>query len=198
MPDTPAFGHENDDALLVAAVIRGDREAFRSLIHHYERLVVSIVFKMVVGREDCEDICQDIFLKVYEKLPTFRFESKLSTWIGTIAYNSCINFLRKKKQFTIDVMTNDDDGLMSTGVRHSTLTDDVNTPIEVLLSKERESVMIRSMARLPVIQKTILLLFHHENLSLQEIAVITSLPLNTVKSHLFRARKQLKEIIDQY
>ena len=78
MPHPTAPGYE-DDALLVAAVLRGDMEAFKKLINLYEKLVISIVFKMVHRVEDSEDLCQDIFLKVYEKLNTFHFQSKLST-----------------------------------------------------------------------------------------------------------------------
>ena len=93
----PAPLNTQDDARLVKAVIRGDTTAFKHLVNRYEKLVCSIVFKMVEGTEDREDICQEVFLKVYDKLPSFRFEAKLSTWIGNIAFNASINHLRKKK-----------------------------------------------------------------------------------------------------
>ena len=112
MAITTAPGNENDDALLIAAVVRGDMGAFKKVIDKYERLVVSITFKMISQKEDVEDICQDVFLKVYEKLPAFRFQSKLSTWIGSIAFNTCLNFVQKRRPVLLndllDKETNDE------------------------------------------------------------------------------------------
>jgi len=73
------------DEVLVKAVLAGREEAFKTMIRQYERLVLQIVFRMVRRKADREDLCQDIFLKVYDKLSSFRFGSKLSTWIGSIA-----------------------------------------------------------------------------------------------------------------
>jgi RNA polymerase sigma-70 factor (ECF subfamily) len=97
MPEFYQSDARHDDALLVRAVVGGNTEAFKKLVHQYERLVCSIVFKMIDQKEDREDICQEVFIKVYDKLPHFRFQSKLSTWIGNIAFNHTVNFLKKKK-----------------------------------------------------------------------------------------------------
>ena len=188
----------SEEAALVAAVLAGNKDAFRRLIHQYERLVVAMVYKMVVQREDAEDLCQDVFLKVYEKLPSFRFGSKLSTWIGSITFNTCVSFLRKKKPVLLHDLKNpgpeneDIDG--DTGLW---MKDAANGPEESLLYKEREALLAKGFDRLTVIQRTILLLFHQAGMSLQEIVTVTALPLSTVKSHLFRARKQLKADMDK-
>ena len=196
MPETPA---ESDDALLVAAVVKGDRGAFRRLIIKNEKLVISIVFKMIPQKEDSEDLCQDVFLKVYEKLPSFKFQSKLSTWIGTIAFNTCVNFLKKRKLIFLEDLRNP--GQKDDAFENKTelnIIDPASKPDEQLLDKEKEEVMLKCIERLPVIQKLVLNLFHQNELSLQEISEMTSLPVNTVKSHLFRARKQLKELLGTY
>ncbi len=199
MPNPTAFGHENDDALLIAAVVRGDINAFRKLIIQYEKLVVSIVFKMVKQKEDSEDICQDVFLKIYEKLPGFRYQSKLSTWIGSIAFNTCVNFVKKRKPFLLEDLKNsgndDEEFYMEMEVAIKDLS---IAPDEQLVNKEMESLLLRSIESLPIIQKTVLHLFHHDDFSLQEISEVTSLPVTTIKSHLFRARKQLKEEMNKY
>jgi len=196
MPDTPA---ESDDALLIAAVVKGDKRAFRILIDRYERLVVSIVFKMIPQKEDGEDLCQDVFLKVYEKLPTFRFQSRLSTWIGTIAFNTCINFMKKRKLLFLEDIKSLSNNDHDSGIKSELMFIDTGTkPDEQLLDKEKEEVMLKSIERLPVIQRLVLNLFHQNELSLQEISEMTDLPVNTVKSHLFRARKQLKELLGNY
>lgn len=198
MPNPAASGHENDDKRLVAAVVSGDESAFRQLIHQHERLVVSIVYKMVSRKEDCEDLCQDVFLKVYEKLPGFRFGSKLSTWIGSIAFNACVNFLQKRKPVLLEDLRNPIADEEMQGHGESTVRDMSSSPGETLEIKEREMLLRNNIERLSVIQKTVLQLFHQNDLSLQEIAELTDLPVSTVKSHLFRARKELKGKMTNY
>ena len=196
MPDQTLPDDKKEEALLVAAVVRGDMGSFRRLIGRYERLVISIVFKMITQREDAEDICQDVFLKVYEKLPTFRFASKLSTWIATIAFNTCVNFIRKRKPVLLqDITAPPGDDEQMPGNIEIVFKDVTLQPDEKLILKERETLLIKSIDQLTIIQKTVIHLFHYQELSLHEISEITALPVTTVKSHLFRGRKQLKNII---
>jgi RNA polymerase sigma factor (sigma-70 family) len=198
MPNPAASGHENDDKRLVAAVVNGDEPAFRKLIHQHEKLVISIVYKMVIRKEDCEDICQDVFLRVYEKLPGFRFDSKLSTWVGSIAFNACINFLQKRKPVLLDDLRNavtDEEMGQPPGI---TVADTGSSPVEKLEMKEQEALLHKNMLQLSAIQRTVLQLFHQHEFSLQEVAEVTDLTVSTVKSHLFRARKELKEMMTNY
>ena len=85
------------DQLLVKKVLAGDTNAFKIIIEKTEGLVTQIIFKMIPASEDRKDIAQDVYLKAFQKLVTFRFQSKLSTWIGQITYNTCVNHLQKKK-----------------------------------------------------------------------------------------------------
>jgi len=89
--------NNQEDQLLVSRVISGDTDAFRLIIKNTEGLVAQIVFKMIPNNEDRKDIAQDIYLKAFQSLSGFRFQSKISTWIARIAYNSCLNCLKKKK-----------------------------------------------------------------------------------------------------
>jgi RNA polymerase sigma factor (sigma-70 family) len=197
MHGSTVSSNDNDDALLITAVLRKDVNAFRKLVIQYERLVISIVFKMIDQKEDCEDICQDVFLKVYENLPSFRFQSRLSTWIGNIAFNTCVNFLQKRKHILLEDLAKpvypDDDGCQ-TKIKLS-IEDAGNAPDKILLQKEQGALLSAGIEQLSIIQKTVLQLFHQNGLSLQEVSEVTGLPVSTVKSHLFRARKYLKEII---
>src|SRR4051812_28786223 len=84
-----------DDKALVSRVLSGDMTAFRALIKKHERLVSHMVGRLVKQEEDREELCQDVFMKVYDKLGEFAFQSQLSTWIATIAYRHGINHLRK-------------------------------------------------------------------------------------------------------
>ncbi|HEX8037738.1 MAG TPA: sigma-70 family RNA polymerase sigma factor, partial [Chryseosolibacter sp.] len=86
-----------DDRTLVSRVLTGDMHAFKLLIRQHERLVAHMIGRLVKSEEDREELCQDVFLRVHEKLGAFNFESKLSTWIATIAYRHAINHLRKQR-----------------------------------------------------------------------------------------------------
>src|SRR4051794_1024596 len=86
-----------DDRSLVEGVLAGDKQTFVDLINQYEGLVLHIVTPLVGVNEDREDICQEVFLKVYRNLPSFQFRSSLATWIGRIAYNASINYVKKKR-----------------------------------------------------------------------------------------------------
>jgi RNA polymerase sigma factor (sigma-70 family) len=190
--------NNNDENMLVQQVLSGNRKAFELLVQRYEKLVLHIVTPLVGINADREDLCQDIFIKVYKSLNTFQFRSRLSTWIGNIAYNTCVNFIQKKRHNLLaDVFTGD----LATGIENGAF--DVSAagvaadPEEIFIKKQEIKYLAQAIEQLPVLQKTILLLFHQDGLSLQEISNIFELPVNTVKSHLFRARKSLKEQLNQ-
>ena len=168
------------DEALVKTIISGNQAAFRLLVLRHERLVIHIVCRMVKQKQDQEDISQEVFLKVYDKLAGFRFGSKLSTWIGSIAFNTCINFLNKKKAVLIDI---------------DTPFEEINTapaPDDLMINKERNRLLWKYVDELPPVQQTVLSLFHRQEMPLDEIAGIMNMPLNTVKSHLHRARQAVK------
>jgi len=183
LSNTPVnLQHENNDTdqHLVGLVLGGDTLAFGSIIKNTERLVAQIVFKMIKNEEDRKDIAQDIYLKAYKNIPGFRFQSKLSTWIARIAYNTCLSYLEKKKL----LLPGDFESLNN----HATDTTDW-----VLPAKESSTIIQKAIERLPALLKTLLTLYHNEDMSYAEIQQITSLPEGTIKSYLFRARKALKE-----
>jgi RNA polymerase sigma factor (sigma-70 family) len=189
---------EVDEKVLVERVLLKDRAAFEKLIRQYEGLVFHIVIPLIKHNNDREDICQDIFLKVYEKLHTFQFRSKLSTWIGNIAYNTSINFLQKKKNLLLDDVFNPNNENSSAMYENSVAENEPQNPERILILKEERKLLEAAVKKLPPIQKTVLLLFHKDELSLTEISRIVEMPVNTVKSHLFRARKSLGEILLQH
>ena len=180
-----------DEKYLVSEVLSGNRKAFVQLIRQYEGLVLHIVTPLIGVNEDREDICQDIFIKVYEKLNTFQFKSKLSTWIGNISYNSSINNLEKKKNILLSNIVSTENEL--------SFIDSINiesdNPEKIIIRKEDITQLNQSINMLPEFQKTVVLLFYKEEMSLDEISKIMELPENTVKSHLFRAKNSLKQLM---
>jgi RNA polymerase sigma-70 factor (ECF subfamily) len=171
---------------LVKKIVAGDAEAFRNLIAAYQRLVCHIVFRMVNNEADREDLCQEVFVKVYQNLSSFHFESKLSTWIAKIAYNASINYLKKKKLPLFADLAGESESLEKSFSSHdATDSGALATDLTARLQKEIET--------LPVQYRTILTLYHLEEMSYAEISEILEMPDGTVKSYLFRARKLLKE-----
>lgn len=184
-----AFTSENSftDRQLANRVLGGDIQAFALIIKNTEGLVTQIVCRMIDHVEDRKDIVQDVYLKVYNNLKNFRFSARLSTWTGQIAYNTCINYLEKKKLVLPGKLYDDENNM-----GHE--LEQIET--EAILSKKALSTILTAeIEKLSTLYKTLIVLYHHEELSYTDIAKVTNLPEGTVKNYLFRARKKLKENI---
>jgi RNA polymerase sigma factor (sigma-70 family) len=178
-----------DDRSLVSRVIAGEEGALRTLIRHHERLVAHMVGRLVKGDADRQEICQDVFLKVYEKLPEFGFQSKLSTWIATIAYRHAINHVRKQRMLFEELP--DDERWTERFVDHE-------NPGELLEAKDETARVQQFIDLLPAQYKAILTLYHLDSMSYAEISEVMNMPEGTVKNYLFRARNLLKEKLNKY
>lgn len=187
-----------DERQKVEQILSGDTGVFKSLIEDYQRLVTHIVFRLVPNEADREEICQEVFIKVYQNLSSFQFKSKLSTWIGRIAYNTAINYLKKKKLWLYE----DSRETINTPARpnndgwHQKI-DDVrgraNGPDEETMAGEIAGLLYAELQKLPTPYRMAITLYHLDNMSYEEIGGIMNLPSGTVKSYLFRGRKLLKE-----
>ncbi len=180
-----------DSVELVKKIIQGDSHKFYDLIEENKRLVYNIVGRMVANRADREDICQDVFVKVYRNLGSFHFESKLSTWIARIAFNTCFNYLKKKKVPLFDDNAPDGETVQSA------LLDFAATPEQAAVKGDIARRVQSEVENLSPHYRTIVILYHLEEMSYAEIAGIMDLPAGTVKSYLFRARQQLKKRISE-
>jgi RNA polymerase sigma factor (sigma-70 family) len=188
------YKNENNvaDRRLVDKVLRGDTNAFRFIIKNTEGLVAQVVFKMIPNTDDRKDIVQDIYLKSFQKLGSFKFQSKLSTWIAQIAYNTCINYLEKKKLVLTDNANYDyEDEAVET--LNSKIDFFNNETEKIIFKKELSTILKTEIEKLSPVYKTLITLYHNEELSYSEIAEITELPEGTVKNYLFRARKTLRD-----
>ena len=183
------------DQYLISKVLSGDTNAFGAIIKTTERLVAQIVFKMIPNVEDRKDIAQDIYLKVFNKLAGFKYQSKLSTWIAQVAYNTCLDYLAKRKLVLPGKIYEDsraDDETFGSPGKESLFTTNNETE-KMITRKELTGILKSGIEQLPPVYKTLITLYHNEELSYEEIAQITALPGGTVKSYLSRARKALKE-----
>ena len=183
------------DRYWVDKVLGGDTNAFGSIIRNTEGLVAQIVFKMINRAEDRKDIAQDIYLKAFKSLSGFRYQSKLSTWIAQIAYNTCLTYLEKKKLVLLNQLYEnngpDDEPLEQTNGR--SMIELFNQTENDIFRRELNEILKLEIELLSPLHKTLITLYHNEELSYEEIARITQLPEGTVKSYLFRARKSLKD-----
>lgn len=171
---------------LVQKILAGDKHAFRTLISENQRLVGHVVYRMVRSETDREDLCQEVFIKVYNNLGNFRFESKLSTWIARIAHNSCLNFLEKKKLPLYDDLGDDE-------TTFEPVANDADRPDVRLSKNDLSAILKKGIDNLPSQYKIIVTLYHLDEMSYSEIGQTMKMPEGTVKSYLFRARKLLKE-----
>lgn len=187
-------GLNTTDRHLVDRVLRGESNAFGIIIKNTENLVAKIIFDMIINDSDRKDIAQDVYLKVYQKLPGFKFQSKLSTWIGQICYNTCIDHLRKKKLvLTENIFETETDQSNEILDMMNNVQGNFDEPVDTfVIGKNISEIVKKKIEKLPAIYKTLIGLFHHEELSYDEIGTITGLPAGTVKSYLFRARRELK------
>ena len=174
-----------EDEYLVKRVLSGDTHAFATIIKSTERLVAQIIFKMVADNEVRKDLAQDVYLKAFRSLSGFKFQSKLSTWIARITYTTCLTYLDKRKVTEFPMINKEyaDDAMGEPG-------DDVELSF---FKQELTGILSKEIEMLPPLYKTVITLYHNEELSYSEIAQITELPEGTLKSYLFRARKTLKD-----
>ncbi len=177
------------DGELVQQVLNGNNNAFRFLVSKYQRLVLHVVGRMVGQQAEVEDICQEVFIKVFKTLKRFRGDSKLSTWIATIAYNTAITHIRKQKRRG-EVSYNEQPALIGMEV-------DSGLNQKIIEKEEAKKYLLQLIETLPVNYRTVLTLFHLEEFSYKEIEEITGMPEGTIKSYLSRARKILKGKIEK-
>ena len=171
-----------EDAELINQILKGNMNAFTFLVNRYRKLLVHITGRLIQRQDELEDVCQDVYLKVYQNLGKYRNECKLSTWIATIAYNTSINYLRKYKKM---VEVNPDDTVALRNMSEYKSDDYERTDLHQFIHEQIEL--------LPVQYRTVLTLYHLEEFSYQEIEQITGMPEETIKSYLFRAKALLKE-----
>ena len=176
------------EAAIVRKVLKGDTNAFETLLLEYEKNVYNIALRMTGNSEDASDMTQEAFIKAFNSLQSFRGDSKFSVWLYRIVSNVCLDFLRSRnRRPTVSLSVEDDDGEDT----QLDVADESQSP-ELLLDRKltRESVR-RGLDSLPPDYRQILLLREIQGFSYEEISKALHLEVGTVKSRIFRARKRL-------
>jgi len=173
-----------DDNVYIESVLNGDVSAYAFLVTKHKNLVFSIILKIVNNREDAEEIAQDVFLKAYQALKTFKRKSKFSTWLYRIAYNAAISKTRKKKVEMVAIEET---------VITNYSTDDIMHNMNELDADERQVVLEKALKGLPEEDNLLITLFYKNENSIEDISDIMGLSVSNVKVKLHRIRKKLYE-----
>ena len=176
-----------DDIYYVRLIKDGDTNAFVHIVRRYQRMVFTIVSKIVTNTEDAEDITQEIFIKIYQSLSKFRGDSEFSTWLYRIAYNTAITEVRKTKR---EFISFDD---MAEKLPDAELSDN----LDELHTEERLQYLDEVLKRLNPEEALLITLFYLNNHSIQDISTISNLSQANVKVKLHRIRKFMNSEINK-
>lgn len=169
---------------IVKKIKDGSREEFEKLVELYKNRVFSMAYSYTKNYSEAQDLAQDIFVKVYKGINTFKFDSKFSTWLYKVATNVCIDWTKKRRiKFVNDSQTVIEN-----------LEDDEKSPQQKILLSEQNKDIYESIKRLPEKYKKVINLYHFANLSYNQISDILEIPVKTVETRLYRGRKKLKDI----
>jgi RNA polymerase sigma-70 factor, ECF subfamily len=177
------------DVELIAKALSGREDGFEELVRRYQRPITNYVFRMLNDYDASLDVTQEVFIKVYNSLQRYSSEYKFSTWLYRIAHNAAIDYIRRRSPNQQSIETENKDGVYQLQIE----SQEPNPEQERERSEWRTE--IESVVKcLPAVYRELILLRHAQDLSYDEIAEITSLPLGTVKNRLFRAREMMREI----
>jgi RNA polymerase sigma-70 factor (ECF subfamily) len=178
------------DNELITLVLKGEQQAYKVLVDRYQLYIFTLAYRLLQSREDAEEVAQDVFVKAYRSLADFKGGSKFSTWLYTIAHNTGITYLRKKKQ---KILAIDDENTFTQ--LESRESDFKANQVE---DKSKKDMVNRAIEMLAPDDAQIITLFYKGDQSLDEIAAVIRMETNTVKVRLFRARQKLKEKMEKY
>lgn len=172
----------NKDQIYIDKVLNGDTSAYSKLVDHHKDMAFSIALKIVRMHEDAEEITQDAFIKAYQKLSSFRKDSKFSTWLYRIVYNTAISHTRKRQ-------------LESTELTPFTIenysVDEISEGFDKMDDQNQKQLVNKLIDQLPALEFTLVNLYYRQELSIDEISGITDLTASNVKVKLYRIRKAM-------
>lgn len=179
----------NPDREMVDAVLADAPGAFERLVRAHQDLCWHIIYRIVRHPEDTRDLCQEAFLRVHQHLRQYRYESKLKSWIGRVAYTVALRHMERLRLPIAEPAGNDEVDLLDA-------VDDGFDLEAAWADEEQHRYLHTAIDALPPLQRTLLTLYHLDELPIPEIAQITGLAAGTIKSHLFRTRARLRETLE--
>ena len=181
----------DDDRELVANALARRPGAFESLVARHQKLVWHLVYRAVQHPEDARELSQEVFMRVYQRLHQFRFESALSTWIGRIAFSVSTRHLQRKRLPMVVANEDDED--------EGSALENIGDDFDLETACADADLMARvgeALESLSPVQRVVVTLYHLDELGIPEISRITDMPQGTIKNHLFRARLKLRQRLE--
>ncbi len=179
------YNNIESDETLIEAVKNGDCEAFAPLIERYKMAVYRLIYRMVHNRDDTEDLVQEVFIKAYRGIKSFKLENKFFPWLSRIALNHTLNFIKKERKVDVQPLEWVQD-----------CADNTADPVQVVKNKMLKERIAKAMMQLPDDYRAVLVLRVEEQLSYEEISQALGIPRGTVMSRLARARQLLRTIFE--
>ena len=183
---------KEEDFILIKDFVSGNKKAFDALILKHKNFVFNLCYRILGNYEEAEDLSQDIFIKIYKALKGFKFKSAFTTWLYTVAVNTCKNRLSSTR-YKLDKKNKSLENNGSNGNRYEMPLSDNSNPYDSLDAGEGEKQIMNAINSLPDTQKILVVLRDLEGRSYEEIVEITGMKQGTVKSKLCRAREILKD-----
>ena len=177
---------EFDERELIERCRSGDDTAFAELVDRYKDLVYGLIYRMVRDRGLADDLAQDVFLKVHRGLPYFRGEARLSTWIFRIVLNVCVQ-TRTSRRPDVSLEDGHDD-------RPPRQFGSVDQAFGAIEDRDR---LDKALAQLPPNYRMLVVAHYMRGVQYESLAEALNLPLGTVKTHLYRAKRRLRELLEK-
>lgn len=171
------------DQFLIKSILNGNKNLFALLMKFYKQRVYSLGMSFFKNEHDTEDFVQDVFIKAYTKLDTFQNKSLFSTWLLRIAYTTALNSVNRRKEY---LPITDENNIVAAE----------ETPEEKELRKITQLAIREAVSELPEKYAVCLDMYFSYDIPYAEISEITGFPLNTIKSHIFRAKQILKKKLE--
>jgi len=172
-----------DDQTLVNQALAGRGEAFGTLVERYDRAVYHLAYRTLRDSEEARDVAQEAFFKAFRSLRTFRPGAKFSTWIFSITYHACCDRLTRRKRYSNEELPE--------------RADSGAGPEQQAIAGDEARRLRAAIAQLPEKYRSVITLYHLQGRQYDEIAQVLEIPIGTVKTHLFRAKEQLRRTLNK-
>lgn len=205
--DLPALDHESNDAgtmsqtpsltdrEIIVRIQKGEADLYDLIVERYKSRIYSVIYNMTGNHEDAADLSQEIFVKAFKALPTFRVESHFYTWLYRIAINSCLNFLKRRKEVHLSLNELDPEAENEPLIKELASKDSTTQNIDLNEIQEKLNEALQSLSKE---HRAVVVLHDIEGLRHQDIAKILNCTEATARSRLFYAHQQLQALLAKY
>src|SRR5579875_1696344 len=188
LPDIASSQAEQNEAQLVKASQQGDQGAYALLVQSHQRRVFNMVLHMLQDHDDASEITQEAFIAAWQGLPAFRGEARFSTWLYRIAYNCALTQLGQRRR----------EQELHLALQADLESDDSDQKMSQAEQLDNQALVQEQLSQLPPKYRIVLILRHLQDMTYEEMAEVLTMPIGTIKTHLFRARNLLKERLQAF